>query len=130
MAKKQLSKADTIWNRAALDSGGKKPAKGDKMLAALLYAHGEVMNGGVLNAVEILDDTELAAAMAGYRFFSLTSIAELLSRANNLSRTDTDLGRHEASLDAVYMRHIPSDSSVCQLFEQHLADKPSDFAPV
>ena len=88
------------------------------------------MNGGVLNAVEILEDIELAAAMAGYRFFSLTSVAELLSRANDLSRTDTDLGPHEASLDAEYMRHIPSDSRLCQLFEQHLADKPSDFAPI
>jgi hypothetical protein len=118
-----------IWNRAATDNGGAEPARGDRMLAALLYSHGLVMNGGVVHAVEIMQDTELANAMAGYRFFSLASVADLLARAKMLFQSNSDFGRHEASFDAEYARYIPSDSRLCELFERYFADNPLDFAP-
>ena len=100
------------------------------MLAALMYAHGLVMNGGVLHAVEIMEDTELADAMSAYKFYSLTAVADLLSRAKTQLRSLTHIGRHEASLDAEYKTWIPSDARLSQLVDQHRADKASDFAPV
>ena len=53
----QLSLADQIWNRAALESGGPAAREGDRALAALLLAHGMVMNGGVGHALEVLSPT-------------------------------------------------------------------------
>ena len=51
--KAKMNKATQIWNRALADYGLAGPALGDRALAAMLLAHGLVMNGGVLHAVEI-----------------------------------------------------------------------------
>ena len=70
-----------VWNRAALEDGGPTPAEGDLALAALLRAHGVVMNGGVDHALEVLSAAELRAALAGYRYFGFEQIALLLEDA-------------------------------------------------
>jgi hypothetical protein len=90
----ELTEADMIWNRAC----GEDPLRslpGDRALADLLRAHGLVMNGGVLHAVEILTPTELSDAESGYRFYGLDGVASLLSRARKLFETGDDLERHE-----------------------------------
>ena len=75
-----MTSADLVWNRAALDSGGSNPRDGDQALAALLLAHGLVMNGGVRHACSSLGPEELHAAVSGYRFFGFEEIATLLKR--------------------------------------------------
>jgi hypothetical protein len=125
----QLSKANLIWNRS-LDGGGSQPAKGDIALRAMLYAHGLAMNGGVLHAVESLDESELAAAIAGYRFFSLDALGDLLMRAISLVRSGANLEAHEALLDRQYCEIIPDDSRLFGFFERHLIAEPRDFAPL
>ena len=73
-----LTEHDRVWNRAAMDDGGEEPRAGDRALADLLYAHGMVMNGGVHHALEVLTPDELKAAIAGFRYFSLGAVADLL----------------------------------------------------
>jgi hypothetical protein len=122
-----LSQADMIWNRAC----GEDPMRsqpGDRALADLLYAHGLVMNGGVLNAVECLTAEELSAAQAGYRYLGFDVVASLLSRARSILEEGDDLGDHEANLDAEYSELIPSDSSLVERFKSQLESSPSDFA--
>src|SRR3546814_2272427 len=73
-----LACQDQIWNRAALEVGGTNPREGDKALASLLLLHGMAMNGGIDHAVEVLTPLEFSAALAGFRYFGLVRIAELL----------------------------------------------------
>lgn len=49
-----LSDSDRIWNRAALENGGREPRAGDRSLAALLAFHGLAMNGGVSHATHVV----------------------------------------------------------------------------
>src|SRR3546814_13999228 len=76
-----LACQDQIWNRAALEVGGTNPREGDKALASLLLLHGMAMNGGIDHAVEVLTPLEFSAALAGFRYFGLVRIAELLERS-------------------------------------------------
>lgn len=127
----ELTEADMIWNRAC----GEDPLRslpGDRALADLLRAHGLVMNGGVLHAVEILTPSELSDAESGYRFYGLDGVAPLLSRARKLFETgdDRELERQEQRLDRQYTVLIPSDSSLVECFEKRLQANPSNFAPL
>jgi hypothetical protein len=72
----ELSTADRVWNRAALDAGGSPPREGDRALAALLLAHGMIMNGGVDHAVEALSAEELAAFDSVPYAFALIELVE------------------------------------------------------
>ena len=59
-----VDEADQIWNRACnpfalLDEAG------DRALRAVLFVHGQVMNGGVGSAVEYRSPDEIEAAIAG-----------------------------------------------------------------
>mgnify|MGYP007114256039 CR=1 FL=1 len=122
-----LTDADLIWNRAAIEDGGPAPSAGDRSLACLLLAHGLVMSGGVLHAVECLESAELIAAQAGYRYFNLIPVAELLTRARTKC-DDDDPGSQEPLLDAEYATLIPDDAFLVERFEQRLRSHPDDFS--
>lgn len=121
--------ADVIWNRACMEDGGEAPRVGDRALAALLLAHGLAMNGGVLHAAEMLSDEELAAAVAGYRFFGLEAIAALLCEARGLLGQEAELDEQESMLDQRYAAVIPDDELLVQQFREHWAAHPEDYAP-
>ena len=125
-----MTDADLIWNRAAIEDGGSDPSAGDRALASLLYAHGLAMNGGVLHAVECLESPELSEAQAGYRYFDLAPVAELLSRARATFDADDDLESHEPLLDSEYVNLIPNDSFLDDRFQQRLRAHPEDFSPL
>jgi len=124
-----MTSADIIWNRAC-EGGGQNPSAGDHALRALLKAHGLAMNGGVLHAVECLDDSELADAQHGYRFFSLGAVADLLSRAQRILKTGEDLETYESQLDQNYATLIPDDSALNVHFERIYTSRPSEFSGV
>ena len=105
-----MTDADLIWNRAAMEDGGSNPSAGDRALASLLYAHGLAMNGGVLHAAECLESSELSAAQSGYRYFDLSPVADLLSRARAAFDADDELESQEPLLDLEYATLIPDDS--------------------
>jgi hypothetical protein len=125
----ELTQANMIWNRACSEDS-LRSLPGDRALADLLRAHGLVMNGGVLHAVESLTASELSDAESGCRFYELDAIASLLSRARKILDTGDDLGDHEQRLDAEYVKIIPSDSSLVDRFEKRLKSNASDFAPL
>jgi hypothetical protein len=125
-----MSHADLIWNRACTANGCVEPWKGDRALAAMLSAHGLVMNGGVFHALELLNYTELHDARDGYRYFGFEKVAALLARARDLSDGGVDLENFEQQLDLDYASLIPSDSALTEKFELVLSRNPSEFAPL
>lgn len=116
-----------IWNRAAIERGGQTPGNGDKALAALLLAHGLVMNGGVLDAVEALGD-ELAAACNGYRFYGFENAASLLEGARVFS--DEDQEEREENLNLTYSKAIPDDGVILNRFRAHFATHPELYSSI
>lgn len=114
---------DAIWNRACLDFGGPSPAEGDRALAALLLAHGRVMNGGVIHALESLSAEELSEAVAGFRYFGLQQAAEVLAQPWD------DSEECEDRLERMYEAAIPNDAIIELVFRAKLTDWPSAFAP-
>ena len=123
---------------------------GDHALAAMLLAHGHVMNGGVLHAVELMDEAQLAAAKAGYRFFGVELVSDLFCARRTpwmrnccprelerravgdievvVLEEDDHLGDLEPQLDSEYSHYIPDDSALFERFERHVAANPGDFA--
>jgi len=98
-------------------------------LRIYLLAHGFIMNGGVLDTLECLTDSELLAAQAGYRYYRFDSAADLLSRAKAILETGGNLEFHEIELDQQYAEMIPNDSFLAERFEEHLLLNPSEYAP-
>ncbi len=125
----KLTEADKIWNRACSEDRV-RVLPGDRALADLLLAHGLVMNGGVLHAVECMTAEELFDAEAGYRFFELDGVASLLSRSRQILSAGDSLESHEHKLDSQYAQMIPSDSLLADRFEERLKSSPADFAPL
>jgi len=124
----ELKQANKVWNRACLNPVRILP--GDRALSDLNRAHGLVMNGGVLHAIECLNANELAEAQSGYRYFGFDTVAYLLSRAKTILETGDDLGFHEGQLDKQYASIIRDDSALADRFEKHLLSNPSEYAPI
>jgi hypothetical protein len=117
----EQSLADRIWNRAALEGGGASPRAGDRALAAILLAHGFIMNGGVHHGLECLSPEELTAAKDGYMFLGFESVVRVLENAPGL---DEDVA------DAEYAKVIPEDSTIDRRFVELCARSPELFAPL
>jgi len=124
----ELTEADMIWDRACGEDPSRTHA-GDRALAHLLRAHGLIMNGGVLHAVELLAPDELSDAQSGYRFYGLDEIASLLSRAKTLLEADDGLDAHEAQLDREYAEIVPDDTFLVKRFEKHFEANQAEYAP-
>ena len=112
-----------IWNRAAIELGGPNPGIGDRALAAVLLAHGAVMNGGVAHAIELLSKEELAAAISGFNYFALPAAAQALSvpfpsQDETLNAADQD-----------YWRAVPNDDTLLHAFRLNLLSTPEAYAP-
>jgi len=146
-----MKRAVARWDRVATDFFGPNPGAGDRAAAVMVLAHGFILDGGVLHAAEVLDQTQLEAARAGYRYFGFDGVADLLSRVKSLldrppsvHEGGTDLkvevlpgatlmyeeeglGQFEEQLDAEYRRHVPDDSALEERFEEVLAARPGDF---
>src|SRR5947207_11157500 len=110
-----MTDADFIWNRSTLEKGGSNPRPADRALAALMKAHNLAMNGGVLHAIEILNQHDLSAAQSGYQFYGFDKAANLLSRAKDLFDAGVDLGTFEWELDSEYA-NICDDSELFERF--------------
>ncbi len=100
---------------------------------------------------ELMDEAQLAAAKAGYRFFGVELVSDLFSRTKDaldrgtaapvelerravgdievvVLEEDDHLGDLEPQLDSEYARYIPDDSALFERFERHVAANPGDFA--
>jgi hypothetical protein len=124
----ELTTADIIWNRACLqDVMGL--GVGDQALAAMILAHGLVMNGGVLHAVESLDPGQLVAVQEGFRYFGLARVEAFLAEAKSTAEAGGDRAAREAAFDKRYAALVPDDSFLIERFESVLRRSPSAFAP-
>jgi len=88
------------------------------------------MNGGVLHAVECLADSELSDAEDGYRYFGLGAVADLLSGALKIAKSDEDLETYESQFDEDYSALIPDDSALSDQFMSIYAARPGEFSSV
>ena len=107
-----------------MESGGNAARAGDRALADLLLAHGMVMNGGVVHAIEALSLEEYSAALSGFRFFGFDEVALLLEGALRASEEDQDRA------DRSYGRLIPWDEVLIERFEAYYRFSPEAFAPI
>ena len=127
--------ADTIWNRAALESGGSTPGEGDRALAAALLLHSSAMSGGVLEAVQNLTDEELDAAEAGYRWLHVPAASEAIAEVRRAIADGAldDPGRASAldlSADDHYDEAIEDDAALDSAFRARLSTDPHAFSGV
>lgn len=93
------------------------------------------MNSGVLYALESADEEEFNQAVAGYRYYGFDDIAALLERAFPQSQQLGAMALSaaealEAELDDAYTQRIPLDQVIVEAFEEHLAARPNEYAPV
>ena len=106
-----------------MDLGGPDPREGDTALAALLLAHGMIMNGGVDHALEALSKEQYAAAVRGFRYFGLSEAAAVLEKA---AAGVPDA----AALDVEYGRVVSDDGRLVHAFRLKLVASPEAFAPI
>lgn len=121
-----MSDPDSIWNRAAEGLGGED---GDDALAAMLVLHGMVMNGGLVNALDVIDEEQLHAAVEGYRFFGLDEAADLIVETQGELEDDADPESLEATRDGEFYDIVPDDETVYDAFLARLREEPEAFAP-
>jgi len=119
-----------VWNRAALNSGGAKPREGDRALADALKVHSLVMNGGVHHAVEVIGVAGVHAAVAGFEYFGLVAVGEVLRDVlhSPLLREWND--DTEAEANRRYAEILPDDGALVVQFERAFLSQPGDFAAV
>jgi hypothetical protein len=72
----------------------------------------------------------LEDAAAGYRYFGLEGVADLLNEAKCTSKADDDLDLWEAELDGRYSAIVPDDSMLFTRFEMIVRLSPAEFAPI
>lgn len=82
------------------------------------------MNGGVGHVPAVLTQVEVSAAIAGFRYFGMNEVAELLRGIEFAREQDFE------HLDQMYGTFIASDSTISDAFEAKLVASPEDFAPV
>lgn len=126
----KLEAKDLVWNRAALDGGGANARAGDRALADALKIHGLVMNGGVHHAVQAVGEVEVQAAAAGFEYFGLRAIAEVLQRVRDDPKLRVWSDATEEEANRLYWAVLPDDGELVARFEQRFRDKPTDFGPV
>lgn len=126
-----MGDADEVWNRATTD-GGTSLGEGDAALSAALAFHSLAMNGGVLNAFEVLTAEGLGRARDGFAWLSLTEVAMFLAAtAQEIETTNWDDEDAVDALEAIsgdgYQALLPDDRALESAFRSRLAQHPEAF---
>jgi hypothetical protein len=124
------TRADRIWNRAALERGGYSPLSGNRALASLLLLHGLVMNGGVHHAIASVGPENLVAATHGHAFFGLDDVAAFLRGMANDRVPSRWTANAEEVANRRYAEMVPDDSYLETRFQDVLREHPERFAPI
>jgi hypothetical protein len=129
-----------VWNRATTDEAPERP--GDQALHHALHVHGQVMNGGLLSALDYIDYEEIERGAAGFEYFGLERAAAILRTALELAfpdgpvaadeREDHTLGlpesvllRIEGELEEAF---DPESAALDDAFARVYRERPDDFA--
>jgi hypothetical protein len=139
-----LDDADRIWNRAC-DPFASHTTDGDRALQALLGVHGQVMNGGLVSALEYIGPEEIHTAVAGFWYFRLDDAARALvdavdvafpggadpeARGDHIDALDDDVHERLEQIEDNYYAALPQDDVLEAAFRERLRETPGDFAPL
>jgi hypothetical protein len=130
-----MSETDRIWNRAATQSGGSAPRKGDRHLAAALELHTLAMSGGVPDAVRALTDAQLDDAESGLRWLGLPAAAAVVAKvrrkiADGALDDPERAERLQRRAKRNYAEAVEDDSALLSAFRSRLRTDPDAFAAV
>ena len=117
----ELTEADKIWNRACLENGGSNPFEGDRFLADLLLFDSLVGNGGLGHGFDVCSETEIQAAIEGFRYFGLTEIAEFLIDVQKYS---------ELVQENLSISYYKFSDKIFEAFVEFYRINPQAFAPI
>jgi hypothetical protein len=124
-----LTTTEQIWQRAC-GNGPVAPGTGDVALMAMLTFHGLVMNMGALHAIKCLNEEQVAASRAGFRYFGFGNIAGVIGAGEHAIAQGLDLDELDATLEEAYAAIIDEDGVLLRAFESHYAQQPSAYAPL
>ena len=124
---------DVVSHRAC-DAGSRDDARlseADRLLSAMMIFAAVCVHDGVLAALGCHSLEELDRALAGYRYFGLQNVAEvvvsIVDRAENSPAGEQDRWDFEGELESEYERVCP-DTAVDYAFNAFYAQRPDDFA--
>ncbi|WP_353066945.1 hypothetical protein [Arcanobacterium hippocoleae] len=122
-----MSSADDIWNRAV---DGEGDGVGDKMLGAVLLLDGMIQNGGMANALDdLLEEGEILAGVAGFRYFGLNVVADLVLEIYQAISDGANVEELEETRDGEYYEICDADA-ITAVFRKKLAEDPTAFSPL
>lgn len=130
-------RTDEVWHRALLPHPI-SDLPGDVAVHHALAFHGRVMNGGVLNAVEIDLESGDGAAVdtveSAYRWLGLDAVADLVVEVRR-AVTQGDTRRHRAAArlesesNRVYDAAVPDDPALEAVLRRRVEESPASFSP-
>jgi hypothetical protein len=129
-----------IWNRATTEATPERP--GDRALHDALRVHGQIMNGGLLSALDYIDYEDIGRGADGFEYLGMEQEATTLRTALEIAfpdgpvpadeREDHTLGlprpvldRIEGELEDAY----DFEDALYEAFVRAYRDRPADFAP-
>jgi hypothetical protein len=80
----ELSEADLVWNRAC-DVDFEPRLPGDHALWDVIHLDSDINNGGLDHAIDCVGPPAFVAAAAGFRYFGIEEVAEIVERANAIA---------------------------------------------
>jgi site-specific recombinase XerC len=127
--------SESIWSRAVDDDYEGPRAAGDRALHDLLLLDNLAWSNGLIHAVRTLKPRELAAAVAGYRWFGLNRLANgIESVAGEVSAIDfyTPESHHAQTLleerAQVIFFGIEGSDLLQEAVQDRIARRPAAFA--
>jgi hypothetical protein len=86
MADAEESELTRVWNRATTDAPPTRP--GDQALHDALKVDGQIMNGGLLSALDYIDYDQIEQGAAGLEYLGMEQAAGALRSALSLAFPD------------------------------------------
>ena len=131
--------ATRVWNRATTDAVPMH--EGDRALKSALFVHGQIMNGGLLSALDYIDYHDLRRGGDGLEYLGLRHAAAAVRDAVELAFPDgpvTDQERHTMTLPEEALERIEGeledaygvdDEVLYDAFLRRFQAQREDFAP-
>ena len=130
-------RTEEVWHRGLLPQPI-SDLPGDVAVHHALAFHGRVMNGGVLNAIEVDlesgDGAALDTVESAYRWLGLDAVADLVVGVREVvarggARRLRDGERLEAESNRVYDAAVPSDEALEAALRRRVEESPASFSP-
>lgn len=136
-----MDDATRVWNRAT--TGAAPTGPGDRALHDVFVVHGDVMNGGLLSALDHVEYDDLGRAADGLDRLGFMGAAAALREARRLAFPDGPVAAderetHTMNLAATVLERIEgeledaydvSDAALYDAFLRWFRERRGDFAP-